>query len=568
MFQTISTLDKRKRLGLDLSLILVFSFLVALPIYFVGIPGGADMPQHFQFAKTFDDSIANGSIYPGWADTPNDGNGSIGNRFYPPLTHYTFVLFKNISGNWFDGFFISVVLFFFLGGAGIYFWSREYFSESASVFGAITYILLPYHTNQVYGAGMYSEFTAAAIAPFCFWFVYRVSRNGKLSDIAGLGIAYGLLILSHLPLTFFCSMALFIYTIFSLKDVKVIPAIFRLGASVFVGLLLSVFYWSRMVTELNLVYHNSDTFSTGHFSYLNNFQLARFFPFDGIKTNSAADFNDTTLFISLGILITGAIIYFIKNGKKDFQLLNVLAFSGLAFFMSIPLSMFVWKYIPFIQKTQFPWRWMTLIEIGAAIFAAAAFQPLLEFIKTSKRYLAIIFIGFWIIGISFNISEILNPLLTYPKDYFNPLIERWKSIPSNACWWTVWAKESDKRVLAYSKRLPEKVVIENRNFNIEKWSAETRIFTIGQGRAGRATVATFYYPHWQATVNGQTTEISPTEDGLISLNIPAETSEVKLHFQEPRFVIATFYISGLMWFLILIFLISVSFRARKEMFAV
>ncbi len=557
MFQTISKLNKRKRLTLDLGLILAISILVTVPIFFIGIPGGADMWQHFQFAKNFDDSISEGSFYPSWAADPNLGKGSVGNRIYPPLAHYTFLLFTRITGNWFDGFCVSIILLFFLGGVGIYFWAREFFDESGSLFGAITYILLPYHINQIYGATMYSEFTAGAVAPFCFLFAYKVCRKASLTSICGLGISFSLLILSHIPLTVFCSISLVIFSLFSLRGVKFFPAICRLATGVLIGLLLSCFYWIRMVTEINYVNHNSEQYYTGYFSYTNHFQFAKYFPFTGVPFDTSVDFGDLTLFVSSAILVSGALIYYFKTKEnKNFQLLNVLIVTAFAFFMSTPLSMVVWKYVPILQKTQFPWRWMTIFEIGTAIFAAAAFKPVIEYFRTSRRYLSLLFIGFWIVAISFNTMDIMTPILTYPRDYFVPIVERWKSVRSNPCWWTVWSKPSQvKRELIDSAGLGARVLIGNRNVEIEKWESTERVFQINEGESGTFFVETFYYPHWKATVNGQAVEVSPNENGLISLPVPAEKSEVKVYFQEPQFVIAAFYTSGFAWIIILSLLI-------------
>ena len=561
MFQIISKLGKRQRFTFDLFAILAFSILVTLPIYFTGIPGGADMPQHFQFAQTFSDAVASGEIYPSWAALPNGGNGDVGIRFYPPLTYYVFILFKAISGNWYDGVCLSFVLFFFLGGSGVFLWSKNWFSENASLFGAITYIFLPYHINQIYGAGMFAEFAAAAIIPFCFLFAWKVCQKGSLTEICGLAISFGLLILTHLPLAVICSILLPVYALFSLKKQTRVQALLKLSFAVLTGLLLSCFYWSRMLAELAFVNHNSEAFSSGHFSFKANFLLAKYFAFTGAESNPASDFNDTMLFVTLGILISGAIIYYIKTREtKNFQILNAAVMTLAALFMATPVSIKIWENFPLLQKTQFPWRWLVLVSLGASIFAAAAFEPLLEYYNSSKRYLAFIGFGIWMVCIPFNVTDVMNPLITYPKDYFNSLVERLKTTPSNDCWWTVWAKKSEQRVLAFSHRMADKVEVENRLVNIEKWNPTERIFNIGAGQTEQAFVATFYYPHWKATINGQPTEIAPTEDGLMTFSAPTEKSEVRIYFQEPAFVAASFYASGFMWIIILGFLIINPFR--------
>ena len=565
MLETTTNIYRRKRLIIDLSLILAVSILVALPVYFNGIPGGNDMPQHFQFAKTYQESVAGGTLYPSWAMQPNGGNGDIGIRFYPPLTHYVFMLFHNLTGNWYDGFFLSVILFFFAGGAGVYFLARQWFAEAASLFGAITYIFLPYHVNQIYGAGMYAEFAAAAIAPFCFLFTYRVCRRSRPSDVCGLGVAYSLLILTHLPLTVMCSVALAFFFFFSLGGVKVVPAMLRAAAGVLIALLLSGFYWSRMITELSYVNHSSPVYSSGHFSFQGHFLLSRLMPFTGATVQATSSYNDQTFLFALAILVSAAAIYYFgTRAERDFRLANVAALGTVAVFMATPLSFFVWQNVSLFQKTQFPFRWLTLVELAAAIFAAAAFSPAIGYFRNSKKIPALVLGGLWVFNLTFNVTDVMNPLITYPKDYFNPLPERWKSMPSNMCWWTIWAKSVDKRVLSISERLPQQVLIENRGFEVVRWTATERVFIIDEGAAGPAKVAVFYYPRWKAAVNGQPVELAPTESGLVTLDVPGGKAEVSIRFEEPFFVIAAFYVSGFLWIMITAFLIAGAFRSLKK----
>jgi hypothetical protein len=57
--------------------------VVMLPIAVWGIPDGADLPQHFQFAQTYYDALTSGDGFPNWSARENFGYGSIGIRFLP-----------------------------------------------------------------------------------------------------------------------------------------------------------------------------------------------------------------------------------------------------------------------------------------------------------------------------------------------------------------------------------------------------------------------------------------------------------------------------------------------------
>ena len=81
-----------------LLLIFLISGLMVLPIYWLGIPRGNDLPQHYQFALTFQESLQNGIFYPSWSAASNFGYGDVGIRFYPPLAYYVLVFFEWITG--------------------------------------------------------------------------------------------------------------------------------------------------------------------------------------------------------------------------------------------------------------------------------------------------------------------------------------------------------------------------------------------------------------------------------------------------------------------------------------
>lgn len=568
MLKTISNLKERNRVIFDLSIIFLISILATIPMYIYGIAGGNDMYQHFQFAQTFYDAIMRGDYYPSWAMNPNFGVGDVSVRFYPPLTYYSLSLFRFITGNWFDATCLHVAFLFCVSGIGVYLWSREWFSHNASLAGAITFIFVPYHFNQVYQAAMLAEFTAAAFLPFCFLFITRVCRQGKLIDMCGLAVSFSLLILSHLPTLLMASLIFSVYALFSLKKDSFIKSIFKLSASVLGSLILSSFYWVRMATELNFVKHNSDTFITDYFSYKANFALSYLFPFIERSNVERMSFVNLMLLITLGALLSNALIYFVNARKeKSYPITNVVVMTAFAILMIIPLSIPIWEIIPLVQKIQFPWRWLILISLGTAVFVSAGFDPIVNYFKSSQRYLSILALGCLLLFIPYNTFRIMSHLFFYPKDYFNSVVEKFKETPSNECWWAVWTPKSTSQEgntgLPRPEMIPGKIVLNNRNFTVENWSPSERNLTIQAGESGQAVLATMYYPLWKATVNGQPIEVVSSETGLISFSVPAEESQIRVYLEQPSYVLWSFYISGFAWILIFCSLLLLLFYPSK-----
>src|SRR5688572_11972941 len=201
-------------------LLLAAALCLTAPIFLCGVPDGNDVPQHFRFAHTFYDAVSDGDYFPSWPGTTNHGFGDVGIRFYPPLAYYTVAVFRVFVDSWNDAFALAICLWFFVGGVGLYLLALEWTSERPALVGALVFMAMPYHANQVYNAGLFAEFAGLAILPFCLLFVRRVISSGRLQDVLGLSVAYALLLLTHLPLAVIGSISLLVFAIVSLRDEK------------------------------------------------------------------------------------------------------------------------------------------------------------------------------------------------------------------------------------------------------------------------------------------------------------------------------------------------------------
>lgn len=546
-----------KRLYFDLCVLFLVSAIIVLPVFVWGVPNGADTSQHYQFARTFFDSIQNGNFYPSWASTTNHGFGDVGIRFYPPFAYYVMVGFRYLSGNWYDASVLSFLFWFFLGGVGMYFWCREWFGENASLAAGIIYIFMPYHVNQLYNAFMYGEFAGSAILPFCFLFVTRICRNGKFIDVIGLAFFYALLVLTHIPLTILGSISLLIYSMASLRKKDFFPHLLRLATAVFLGLLASSFYWLRMVTELDFVKHASAEFTSNLYDFHTNFIFSSLHTLL-LNSNTFSSLHcDLLLLITLGIITPSVVIFYLwskdKNNQKLFNVAIVLIFS---IFIATPYSNFVWENLPVLQKVQFPWRWLAVVSMTSAVFVAAGFDILIGLFSTKKRPVALLTCGLFAAGIIFTLMGVVNHSLQMPRQDFTEQTKNLLNSGSFNCWLPVWSKSE-----AIQSR--QKVLAEDRSAQIIVWQPIEREIVFVAGKPTDARIATFYYPHWTATVNGQPTELKRDENGTMLVPLPAEAADVKIWFQEPIYVRAASYISILTWVILSIIGLFI-FRKNKS----
>ncbi len=546
------------RTHFDLAGIALVSGLLVLVIFVHGIPSGNDLPEHYRFAQTFYAAMADGSIYPGWAANVNFGYGDAGVRFYPPFSYYVLGSAYGLTGDWRLASVFAFWLWFFIGGAGVYFWGREYFSNNASLAAALAYTLAPYHVNQLFNAFTYAEFAAAGILPFCFLFASRVSRYGRWRDIALLGLAYGLLVLTHLPMTVMGSAALLVYCLFSIPGKQWINTIARLGASVALGLGLSAFYWVRMVTELALVRHSTAEFVSGEYSYQSNFLLSFFTAAGTDYLDRSLWFADAMLLFTAALMLPSMLICYLKRPAGLSWLSGNLAVVIFAFLAATPLSLPIWNSVGLLQKIQFPWRWLAVLTLGAVLFIAASFDILSTWFRSRRfRPLAIVVTGLACISFAFTGSQIIRPSVQLPPSDFAGKIQGLSTGQSCECWWPIWADRS-----ALSDRSP--ILVPGREARMIKDDGLERSFQIAAGPETDARLAVFYYPNWHAEMNGIETNARPGSDGTINVRIPDGDSELTITFVESRPARAGLVASALSVFCLLVALYFGSRRPEPD----
>ncbi len=542
----------------NLTLIFLASVLVTLPVYFFGIPNGNDLPQHYQFALTFNESLRDGSFYPSFSSASNYGFGDLGVRFYPPFSYYVLVFFKMLIGDWFDASLITFVFWFCLGGIGIYFWAREWFGENASLLAGLIYVFAPYRVNGIYNAFMYAEFAASAILPFCFLFVTRICRRTNFVDVLGLAFFSALLVLTHLPLTVIGSLAMIPYLVFSLPKTKRIRVLARVGLAGSMGLLASSFYWVRMASELNFINHASATFTSKDYDFHSNFVAAFFYVSRIDYIERSIWFLDLMFLMTAFLFLPSALIFFfgVKESDKP-RILAVVVLMIASVFMATPLSLPIWENFSLLQRVQFPWRWFTVISMCAALLTAAGSEKLFEYFANRMRPLALFTVGLMFSGGLFTFTQIIRPAVFLSRAGFENTIEKLSEAESYDCWWSVWANKS-----AFLNR--EKVSTSNRHINIERWQTTEKEFQISSGESQEARVAIFYYPYWEALVNGKLTDLKIASDGTILIPISQDETRVRLLFREPLRTRVANYSSVATWLILFSTAAFFGFRRRSE----
>ncbi len=501
----------------SLAMVIAASFAVIVPAILWGIPSNLDLTNHFRFALPFHDAIVAGNLYPSWLAESTGGYGDPSFRFYPPALYYFLALTRFVIGDWYVATLVVYVSLSIVSGLGMYFWTRSFLPSSTATWAAIFYVLAPYHVNQLYQAVLLAEWAGSAVLPFVFGFVERVCDKGRTRDVAGLAITYALLIFTHLPLAVIGSIALFVYALVKTRQ----PArLAKLAVGAMLGLSVSAVYWVTMVSEVTWIGLNNIK-QVASVDYRFNFIFSTFSP-----DNLSVWWMNVLLLMTL-LLCAPAFLLVFKNDRRGGPLWPPVALTIFSLFMSVPLSRPIWSAFKPLQETQFPWRWMVLISMGAAILAAAGLPLLPESVKKLDRAKRLLVFAAMALSVVFTVSHIVREAQYFPAQRFEQMLTEVRGSSGLTYWFPVWSRSNPKPMAT-------EVEVADREVTVTSWEAEHRKFSVGAGTATEARVRTFYYPHWVAKSESGVLSTRPDEDGALLISLPPNATSVELDFQEPR----------------------------------
>jgi hypothetical protein len=539
--------DNRDSTWLHIVVILAFCFVAfALPILISGLPSGFDMATDMRFATAFQDAISSGHLVPNWADD-NFGYGSVGIRFYPPLSLFLLGVTQLITQDWFSAFVTNMYLWMAIGCIGMYFFVRELSDSKYGLMAAMIYAIVPQHLAEIFQFFMFAEFAAWAFLPFCFFYVTRICRGGTWRDTTLFAFFYSLLIVVHIPTTIIVSMCLPIYVLVLIDWRNWKRIVLQLASALGLTLLATSFRWVMTVRELTWLAHNGpEHYNSGYYEF-----SQWLFP-NILATRSmmlyvmSSWLFDISIVMTVALVIPAVLILFRRfENRKDIDrrvLIAALVTGAFAFFMLSRPSYYVWENITFLQKLQFPWRWLSVLSMFCVVSFSIALPNLMSRFQRFPRLVAYPALALVVTIVMFDLTQIIIPSAPYPTAKFAEIQRSIRTEEIWKGWWPIWAKEQ-----AFENREP--VVAGDRTVHLTSWERESKEFVVQPGEAMTISVKTFYYPLWKATVNDRAVETGMDQNGVMTIPISGEVSRIRLRFEEPSIYAVANVVSALTWLL-------------------
>ena len=326
----------------------------------------------------FGEQMAAGHFYERWLPKSFEGLGSPTFYFYPPLAYWMagglhamgLTIFQAING--------AGLLMLIASGLAMYCWLSA--RGTHPLLGAILYMAAPYHLCDFYVRGALAEYAAFIWLPLIALGIERLPQRRGLLLLA---LSYAGLVITHLPLAMLTG--IFLIAPMMVRRCWQEPTALMSGAAAgLIGLGLSAFFLLPAATL-------QDHISTGLLWA------------QGYRATDWSIWNANFLMFPCLAL---ALIILAWPARSFWSVLTVV--SALAAVRLIP---FLWD-IPLLNKAQFPWRLMCIVEFAAITALLSCRLPLKNFA-----------VGGLLIVLPYSITALTTQaMLKLPVDY--ALIDR------------------------------------------------------------------------------------------------------------------------------------------------
>ena len=330
---------------------------------------GHSYPLNLSWHEGFVREMRGGAVYPRWLTSTNQGLGAPSFYFYAPLPFFVSSLldiawplrssaavFVNASAT------AAIVC----SGLAMFSIVRRTCSPTGALLAAVVYMAMPYHLGiDLWWRSALGELWAFVWSPLIIAGAYRQWR-GESWGAELLCAAWVGLILSHLPsfLITICgaTCATTMWWWFSPDRTTVRRVIVHSVPAIALAVAVTAGYWFPALTTRG--YADVTRFMTSSwFQYSNNFVL----PYQPGSWNGTIEILLLLMLVALCVLSYLALRW---QRHRAITFSMAVACVLAAAFMLTPASDVIWRAIPPLQRVQFPWRFLLLIDVGLVFLLA------------------------------------------------------------------------------------------------------------------------------------------------------------------------------------------------------
>jgi hypothetical protein len=506
---------------LPLLIVMATAFLVILPFFVLGNPSGHDFEFHVNSLMEVLGQWRQGILYPRWAALAQYGYGEARFIFYPPASWTlgaalgALLPWKAVPGAY-------VWLALTLSGCSMFFLARRWLDRCDAIFAAALYAANPYYIVIVYWRSAFAELLAGALLPLLLLYALRSEEEGQEAVIP-LAVIVAAAWLTNIPAAVMVNYSL-VLLIVIMAILKRSPRVLLYGAlAVLLGAAVAAFFLVPAAYERRWV-NIAEVLSPG-VRPRDNFLFVKINDVDHNRFNLLVSVVATAEIIVLAIAAFSSRLWRRREPRAWWTLFG---WALLAIMLNFSFTSFLWQHLPELRYLQLPWRWLLCLNVAFALFVTMA----------SRRWIVRILICFAMFAaLTFVWHRVQAPWWETAED-FGEMLERQQSgagyegtdeyVPAGADPYEI-KPDAPRVALDDESAAPDQV----QRIRIERWSAESKIFTAQVEHPGQLVLRLFNYPAWRVELNGQVAATS-TRDVTGQMLIPVQAGENRVQITLTR----------------------------------
>ena len=335
----------------------------------------------------FDHCLRQGVPWPRWTPDLVYGYGYPLFNFFSPLSFYPAEFFHLLGLSFAQAWNAVLALYILLAGMTMYLLVKDLFGETAAWAAVVAYMYAPYQLYNALNRGNLGEALALPLLPLILWAFRRLLIRGRACYLILSALSYAALILTHnvISLVFTPFLLLYVGALWLLKR-RTPRSLSLIGAALLLALGLSAFFWLPAFFEKQWVKIHL-AFTPAGMNYRYNFLslgelLSPPTPVHTSLMNPAPPRSLGLVQLALALLAMASWWGF-KDREKRF---NILFFSLVLIslmFMVLPQSVAVWDRLPLLEYVQFPFRFLGIASLAAAVLAGAAIRLIADRVRAA-----------------------------------------------------------------------------------------------------------------------------------------------------------------------------------------
>ncbi len=513
MTEPIATQKVADRCGISgwlfaLGLSLLVSVAIVLPFFWYGSASGHDFEFHadswFDAAQQWKEGV----FYPRWTAWTNHGFGEPRFIFYPPLSWVLGgALTRVVALPWVPVLFIVLTQTF--AGLSAFLLLKRLTRERAAILGAACYVMNPNAQLMTYIRSDFAEQLACAMFPLVLLGALRLCNyledsEPELSGIVYFAIPFAGVWLSNAPAGVIASYSMVLLIAWATITQRSLKIVALGAAGLVLGFGLTGFYLIPAAYEQRWV-NIGQALSSGLLPWQN-------FLFTAIEDVEHTWFNwiaSTCALILMLLFGFAALLSRRLETRREAGAGLHRGWTGLlvvgtaATVLMLRFTLPLWNHLPKLRFVQFPWRWMSVVALIFACFAAAVFERRRGWLLFAAVAAVSLPLGHLLVSNGWwDTDEMPTQYAAIERgtgfdgtDEYDPVGDDHSDLPVGAALVKVLPESKE------SAKTPEAQA------QIVEWKTEKKEIRVEAKEEARVALRLLNYPAWKVEVNGK--EIAP-----------------------------------------------------------